>query len=149
MVKFMNRNLSPSLHCPLFPPRYCIYRHYIYLLLIQQLSCNYEEPACVRKDFIYKYVLNGSKYVLKCWNVIRRSVFSLPLLPWSNIDAEACGCISITSKAGESLGLKDARSQNSDAGKDLTYMLAGEIFLQAPPLSLHWHGDVDQPSYYQ
>ena len=66
MVKFINRNLSPALAL-LFPPRYCIHRHHIYLLLIQQLSCNYEEPAFVRKDFMYKYVLNGSKYALKCY----------------------------------------------------------------------------------
>jgi hypothetical protein len=74
MVKSINRNSSPD-HCPLFRPRYCIHRHHIYLLLIQQLSCNYEEPVFVRKDFMYKYVLNESKYALNMLSGVQSSAY--------------------------------------------------------------------------
>jgi hypothetical protein len=67
MVKFINRNLPVSSSCTvvpsqiLYPPAPHIFvAHTTAVLQLQ-------EPAFVRKDFMYKYVLNGSKYVLKCY----------------------------------------------------------------------------------
>ena len=65
MVKSINRKLSPALALPIVPSQ-ILYPPAPHIFIAQQLSCNYEEPAFVRKDFMYKYVhaemLSGVHY---------------------------------------------------------------------------------------